>query len=103
MGTSYDHVCGDCGYKAHVCGERSVGFVAVLETMTCNDCKDLVDVLVDIRMCRGTGVDPEIEEERGRCPKCKSDAVSPCVVPMPCPKCGGLVARDENGGVTCWD
>ena len=67
--------------------------------MTCNDCKELVDVLVSSRTREATGVDAEI----GRCPECESDHVSPCVAPMPCPKCGGKVELDEKGGVTCWD
>ncbi len=50
--------------------------------MTCNDCKELVDVLVSSRTREATGVDAEI----GRCPEC-----------------GGKVELDEKSGVTCWD
>jgi hypothetical protein len=46
MGTAYNFTCTECGYSAMVSGGRDVGMVAVVRTMTCNDCKEVVDVLI---------------------------------------------------------
>ena len=45
MGTTYDFTCQACKYTAHISGGRGVGMIAVVHTMSCRDCRALVDVL----------------------------------------------------------
>ena len=46
---AYDFLCDDCGYTEHVSGGRDPLRLCVRETMTCHDCRRLVDVLVTVR------------------------------------------------------
>ena len=46
MGTTSRFTCDDCGYSASVSGGRDFGFMAVVQTTTCQDCRELVDVLI---------------------------------------------------------
>jgi len=103
MGTSYDFKCKACGYKTHVCGGQSVGFVAVVHTMTCKDCRELVDVLTGREMQVGPTGDPDYDEQLGRCPECDGRDVAKWTAPGPCPKCGETMDQDEGGCVAMWD
>lgn len=100
MGTRSRFSCSSCGYETDVSGGKDIGFVAVVETMICNDCTELVDVLVST-----WGDDPQSSELRsrfGKCPKCgKTNATRWDPNKMPCPKCGNLM---QQGEVTVyWD
>ena len=46
MGTWYTFECPSCGYSAVVSGGRDWGMAAVVQTMVCSDCKDVVDVII---------------------------------------------------------
>jgi hypothetical protein len=46
MGTSYQYTCESCGYEAQVSGGRDIGMMAVVRTMFCRSCRELVDVLI---------------------------------------------------------
>jgi hypothetical protein len=46
MGMKYGFHCPKCGYKAMVSGDQDCSSAAVVRTMICVDCNDLVDVLI---------------------------------------------------------
>ena len=46
MGTTFLFKCNECGYKAELSGGKDSGFVALVQTMTCHNCNELVDVLI---------------------------------------------------------
>ena len=46
MGSQFEFTCDGCGYRADVAGEKDEGMMAVFQTMTCHDSKNLVDVLI---------------------------------------------------------
>ena len=102
MGGMFDFNCPGCGYDATVCGGREVGFMAVLQTMTCDTCKELVDVLIGREGVDGPTGDPEYDADIGLCPECNGDKVAIWPPTMPCPKCDGHMKRSESGGLL-WD
>jgi len=59
MAIQYEFTCPDCDYSDFVCGCGGVGMHAVWETMTCLDCRELVDVLVGQLGQRGPSGDKE--------------------------------------------
>lgn len=69
MGTSYQFLC-PCGYGAIVSGGLDYGFVAVVRTMVCLDCRKVVDVLVGAYGEEGKTGAPEYDRDIGRCPEC---------------------------------
>lgn len=87
MGTTNQFTCDDCGYSASVSGGRDFGFVAVVQTMTCQNCKELVDVLIGHHGEDGPMGDPEFDKDLGLCPECDGSHVSVWDAPYPCPKC----------------
>ena len=102
MGSLFDFICRSCGYNASVCGGRDFGFVAVVQTMTCSTCRELVDVLIGREGKDGPTGDPEFDADIGRCPECNGDQVVPWPTTRPCPKCDGQV--DKNASLThLWD
>ena len=118
MGTVYEFICESCGYQARVCGGRDRGFYAIVETMICHDCCELVDVPVGdtrspaVKLLKG---EIEIEEFRklmpeyeaknkerfGHCPQCKGMNVSRWEDSQLCPKCGGHMIRGKF--LAYWD
>ena len=103
MGTSCDFACKACGYTAHVCGGHDVGFVAVIHTMTCRDCRELIDVLTGRQGVVGPTGDPDYDEDLGRCPRCMGRNVTEWTAPGPCPRCGESVNQAEGGEIIMWD
>ena len=63
MGQNYLFECNACGYNAHVSGAKDCGFVAVVQTMTCHNCNELVDVIIGAEGKEGKRV-------QCRCGKC---------------------------------
>ena len=101
MGTSYLFKCHNCSYQANLSDGRDYGFVAVIETMTCSDCEEMVEVLIGAYGEEGKTGDPEMDEKLGLCPKCKSSKVTKWDERRSCPKCGGKM---QKGGETMlWD
>ncbi len=68
MGTAYNFTCTKCGYSAKASGGRAVGMVAVVRTMTCNDCKEVVDVLIGRYGENGPTGDPDYDADLNICP-----------------------------------
>lgn len=74
---------------------------AVVETMTCNSCRELVDAVIGKFGREGPVGEPEFDDTLGRCPKCGGKDAVPWGRSYPCPKCG---ARMEPGSETVlWD
>ena len=46
MGTKYHFTCNSCGYKIVTSGGADRGFVAITNTIHCNDCGSVSDVVV---------------------------------------------------------
>ena len=46
MGQLYGFECPSCGYHTEVSGGKDRGFVAFTQTKVCQDCKQVVDILI---------------------------------------------------------
>jgi len=98
MGTSYLFVCSKCKYHVEVSGGEDCGFIVKTKTMTCNDCRALVDV--------STGHHSHVKDypfgiDLGVCPKCKGRNVNEWINPGACPKCAGAMIRKD--AIVYWD
>jgi hypothetical protein len=102
VGTSYEFVCTKCGYTAEVSGGRDYGMMAVIRTMICDPCKELVEVRIGRYGKDGPTGDPEFDKQLGLCPVCDSATVRPWPRHRPCPKCGGRMTKDANSSIM-WD
>ena len=103
MGQAFEFKCLQCDYKVTVSGGLDCGMVAVVRTMRCDACREIVDVLVGSRGRVGamTG-DAETDANMNRCPCCRGQALQPWQETDGCPKCGGQVERSEDA-VFLWD
>ena len=101
MGTKYEVKCEDCGYRAVVSGGRDVGMMAVVETMTCDDCKELVDVLIGRFGQEGQVGDSDSDSQFGMCPQCDGKKVVPWGEARPCPRCGSTMVPGDL--IVNWD
>lgn len=96
MGSLYSFSCEKCGYYAEVSGGEDAGFEAATQTMICDGCRELVDVVV----ARRADPSKDYAPVPARCPKCRGDSVTPWES-RACPKCGSTMV---DGGVTVmWD
>ncbi len=102
MGTSAEYRCRKCGYRAHVCGGHSCGFIAVLRTKFCRTCRELVDVSVGSFGKDGPTGDPQLDEDLNRCPRCKGKKLRIWKSGQPCPRCGGAMPADPHT-ICLWD
>ncbi|MFT7487526.1 MAG: hypothetical protein ACI9F9_003387 [Candidatus Paceibacteria bacterium] len=93
MGQSFNFTCPLCKYEAVVSGGRSEGFNVVCETMICNHCKVVTDVVVETRF--------DHELELGRCIDCEGTDLTPWPDSHPCPRCDGTLAQGDL--VVLWD
>ena len=101
MGTCYRYSCESCGYEAQVSGGRDIGMLAVVRTMFCRGCRELVDVLIGQRGLDGPTGDPDYDKDLGICPECRRKDLVVWEEGSPCPRCEGNMARGE--GSILWD
>jgi hypothetical protein len=87
MGSWTEFICDNCDYSTEVSGGKAKGFEAVVETMTCHSCRQLVDVLIGRCGQEGPSGDPAYDKNLGRCPKCHGNDLSVWTMPGKCPKC----------------
>jgi len=85
-----------------VSGGRDVGMVAVVRTMTCKDCDELVDVLIGRYGENGPTGDPDYDDDLDVCPNCKGRNVQLWSSSHSCPRCGCEMKR-ERGMAIQWD
>ena len=102
MGQKFKFSCGHCGYTAEVSGGRDVGMLAVVRTMSCDDCKKLVDVLIGHHGEDGPLGDPEFDRDLNRCPLCQGSRVISWARYSSCPNCGKTMERDQEPTIL-WD
>jgi hypothetical protein len=101
MGSQSEFTCEKCGYQAEVSGRKDFGMVAVVQTMICESCCQLVDVLIGRSGEEGPTGDADYDRDLGVCPECRGNQVSAWSTSRPCPKCEG---RMIEGEMTClWD
>jgi Zn finger protein HypA/HybF involved in hydrogenase expression len=98
MGEWFEFKCPECGYRAQVPGGEDCGEIAVTETMVCERCSELVDVMVGFAI---PSPDNKPDKDMGRCPKCHSDEVTPWEKEWLCPKCGKKMIKGRS--VCLWD
>ena len=101
MGTKFLFKCDSCNYSAELSGGKDSGFVAFVQTMTCNSCKELVDVLIGAYGKEGKTEDVEFNKALGICPKCEGSDVVKWEMGKSCPKCDGKMIRGEV--YSLWD
>jgi hypothetical protein len=101
VGAWYKFTCANCGYSAEVSGGRDVGFVAVVRTMVCKDCQELVNVLIGREGKDGPTGDPEYDKDLGKCPGCEGRHVAAWKKGRPCPKCSQAMTKGTE--TTFWD
>jgi hypothetical protein len=100
MGRLFEFGCGQCGYRAEVSGGEDAGFIVITQTMTCLDCKRVVDVVAGESHPGSLGSDTHI---LGRCPRCRGCRVIPWPQTRPCPRCGGNMKKRYAEPVCFWD
>jgi hypothetical protein len=100
MGRLYEFGCDTCGYQAEVSGGEDAGYLIVTQTMSCLDCKRLVDVVVREAHPGSLGSDAHIV---GCCPRCRGRRVVPWDKNRLCPRCGGTMKKLDTGRVCFWD
>src|SRR5215831_18047429 len=54
MGKSYWFECGRCGYRAKVAGRADEGLHLSVQTILCQDCKELYDAVTRLRLLQGS-------------------------------------------------
>jgi len=54
MGKSYWFECGKCGYRAKVAGRADQGLNVAVQTVLCQECKELYDAVTSIRILNGS-------------------------------------------------
>jgi hypothetical protein len=54
MGKSYWFECEKCGYRAKVAGRADQGLHVAVQTILCQDCKELYDAVTQIRVLEGS-------------------------------------------------
>lgn len=102
MGTAYKFTCTKCGYSATVSGGRDFGMVAVVKTMMCKDCEEVVDVLIGRYGENGPTGDPEYDVGLKHCPECDGSNLHSWPRRHPCPQCDGEM-KEEPGMDINWD
>lgn len=93
--------CSSCNYHAEVSGGKDRGFVAFTQTKVCQDCRQVVDVLVGEAGKLSGPKATTIPKAKQQCPTCKGHNLK-VWKGRACPKCGGKMKK--GGGLICmWD
>lgn len=103
MGTKYEFRCKECAYAATVSGGLDCGLVAVVRTMVCEDCKEIVDVLVGKYGEEGPTGDPAYDKDLNVCPICQRRRVRPWSVSRSCPRCSTHMTLAPDSPRVLWD
>ena len=97
MGFAYSYKCtnSECGYEATISGGKDCGVCGEVESMTCLDCKELMDVLI--------APAPKLKPIEPRCDECKGQNLKKFYSGRTrCPKCGSRLKKDPNSDIL-WD
>ena len=101
MGSKQKYKCSHCGYSVVSSGVRDLGLIRVVQSMTCEDCEVIVDVLIGMCGKDGPTGDSEYDKRLNKCPACKGTNLKPWPDDYPYPKCGNNM--DELFEVMNWD
>jgi len=101
MGTLFEFRCNKCDYTAEVSGGKDCGMVAVVRTMVCRNCRELVDVTIGRRGREGLTGDADYDRGIGICPRCNGAEVTSWGRSRPCPRCDGKMRKGES--TVLWD
>jgi hypothetical protein len=77
--------------------------VAVVRTMACADCEEIVDVLVGKHGEEGPTGDPAYDRDLNVCPNCHRRRVHPWSVNRSCPRCGTGMKISPDSPKLLWD
>lgn len=100
MGTFKTFQCNKCGYSAHISGGHDAGMLIKTNTMLCEHCKEVVDVVTEY----WTKIKP-LNSDIGICPACDSGEYLKewDNKKRPCPRCDGAMEEDLEDWMTMWD
>jgi len=102
MGCKFIFKCPKCGTSLTSSRGRDCGFVAVIKPMICNDCNQLVEVLVGMCGMDGPTGDPEYDKDLNICPECKGKNLKPWPNNHPCLNCGTNMEMSDEPEIY-WD
>ena len=88
MGTTFTFKCPKCGTLLSSSDGRDYGFIAVIEPMICDDCNQLVDVLIGTCGTAGPTGNPEYDKDLNICPQCRGTNLKPWSKNHPYLNCG---------------
>lgn len=99
MGIKYRFICKNCKYTAQVSGGLDYGIIAVIKTKVCDNCLELVDVLVGntTENEKNIGYIPDFE----KCPECGNSDLFDWYECL-CPRCGEKMEKDCRN-IIFWD
>ncbi|MGD9581581.1 MAG: hypothetical protein AB7V50_09430 [Vampirovibrionia bacterium] len=115
MGSKYQYNCSNCDYSVMCCGEESSGYIAVINSYTCHDCNEVVDVNIGLMMevFDANNIESELKkyqftdtfkaEEFYTCPECHGKNITVwSESDFSCPKCHSKMQIDYEN-VMMWD
>ena len=98
MGTRYQFSCGACGFDVETSGGFDIGMVAATQTISCQDCRSLVDVHAGDAP---TTTPEDVATMALCCPESPRHKVAHWNHPDPCPKRGKTMTRGPS--TMLWD
>ncbi|ABB57029.1 hypothetical protein [Synechococcus elongatus] len=99
MGSKHNFICPSCEYESGlVSGQPDSGMMVAVDTMVCQDCQSVVDVVVQIFLDEYAA-----EIDLNCCPDCRGTRVSPWPSQHPCPKCQEPMVQDSLSPEMLWD
>jgi hypothetical protein len=106
MGMLSRVTCTSCGYEAEVSGGPDCGMKVEVHTVSCRECRVLVDVLVAKLPRRDddqpvVNYDPPMVKVRPRCPRSAKHHIELWSIGGPCPSCNAAITDSEP--VALWD
>ena len=97
MGALYQFTCGKCGYTAEASGGQDRGMRIEVQTVSCAECKALVDVVVR----QDADAVPKPRAARPVCPENRKHRVTRWTDGDPCPRCGEPMPPGVS--IALWD
>lgn len=91
--------CPKCDYRATVCGGPDVGLTCATVTISCSECRELMDVVSAERASASS----QLAEVPVVCRNDAGHVSSLWRFPGPCPRCAEIMQRDRAAGVAIWD
>jgi hypothetical protein len=100
MGLMLSLDCPACGYRAEQL-LTGWGMAARMEIMRCENCRELVHVVVEVDPLAPEPWQLDLEAKRQQCPLCRGNTLALVPEPYHCPKCGTALVVGADGGL--WD